>query len=207
MPNEMAEKIKILRKKRNMTLEDVAKIVGVGKSTVRKWETGMIENMKKDKIKKLADALQTTPEYLMGWEKDDKKAFKGVLIPVLGNVQAGIPIQAMQEILDYEEISEQMARQGEYFGLRIKGDSMEHYILEGDVVIVRQQSDVDSGKIAVVLVNGTDATVKRINKEENGIYLVANNPAYMPKFYTKEQIEELPVQIIGEVVEIRRKTS
>ena len=69
----MAQKIKDLRQQRGMTLEEVATIVGVGKSTVRKWETGMIANMKRDKIAKLAQALGTTPAYLMGWEKDQEE--------------------------------------------------------------------------------------------------------------------------------------
>ena len=71
--SDMAQRIKKLRKEKNMTLEDVAKIVGVGKSTVRKWETGMIENMKRDKIALLAKALGTTPVSLMGWEEEQKK--------------------------------------------------------------------------------------------------------------------------------------
>lgn len=72
MENEMSRKIKELRQKRGMTLEQVADIVGVGKSTVRKWETGMIANMRRDKIALLARALGTTPAYLMGWEENGK---------------------------------------------------------------------------------------------------------------------------------------
>ena len=72
---EMSRKISQLRKEQNKTLEDIAKVVGVGKSTVRKWETGMIANMRRDKIAKLAEALNTTPAYLMGWE-DDAPSYK-----------------------------------------------------------------------------------------------------------------------------------
>lgn len=73
VPESMAQKIKDLRQQRGMTLEEVATIVGVGKSTVRKWETGMIANMKRDKIAKLAQALGTTPAYLMGWEENQEE--------------------------------------------------------------------------------------------------------------------------------------
>lgn len=128
-----------------------------------------------------------------------------IKIPVLGYVRAGIPIDAVEEVLDYEEISEEMARQGEYFALQIKGDSMEPRIQEGDVVIVRQQSDIDSGDIAVVLVNGNDATVKKFVKHENGVSLVAFNAKYEPMFYTPKEIQELPVSILGKVVELRGK--
>lgn len=129
----------------------------------------------------------------------------GIKIPVLGYVRAGMPMEAVEEIIDYEEISEEMARQGEYFGLQIKGDSMEPRIKEGDVVIVRKQSDVISGDIAVVMVNGEDATVKKIVKHENGISLLPFNQAYAPLFYTQDEAVSLPVEIIGRVVELRGK--
>lgn len=129
----------------------------------------------------------------------------GVWIPVLGRVAAGVPITATEEVLDYEEITLEMANRGKYFALRVQGDSMEPKISNGDVVIVRQQPDVDSGQIAVVMVNGEDATVKRVVKQPNGIMLVANNPSYQPMFYSNEDIEKLPVRICGRVVELRAK--
>lgn len=201
----MAEKIKKLRSERHMTLEEVAAIVGVGKSTVRKWETGMIANMRRDKIASLAKALGTTPAYLMGWEEKEETPV-GVRIPVLGHVAAGIPIEAIEDIIDYEEIPQAMAKNGEYFGLRIRGNSMEPRILEGDVVIVRKQPDVESGEIAVVLVNGDEATCKRVVKSDAGITLIALNvAAYPPHFYTAQEVASLPVTIVGKVVELRGK--
>lgn len=130
---------------------------------------------------------------------------KGVRIPVLGDVAAGIPIDAIENIVDYEEIDAAMAATGEFFGLRIKGSSMEPRIREGDVVIVRKQEDADTGDTAVVLVNGDSATVKRIKKEPSGISLIPNNPAYDTKFYSADAINSLPVRIIGKVVELRGK--
>ena len=93
----------------------------------------------------------------------------------------------------------------EYFGLQIKGDSMEPKISSGDIVIVRKQPDVESGEVAVVLVNGDDATVKKVKKSAAGITLIANNPAYDPLFYSNEDIEKLPVVILGRVVELRAR--
>ena len=207
MPNELSKKICCLRKKNNMTLEQVADIVGVGKSTVRKWETGMIANMRRDKIALLAKALHTTPAYLMGWdESSSNERFTNVSIPVLGYVAAGIPIETIQDIIDYEEIPEQLARDGsEYFALQIKGDSMEPKISDGDVVIVRKQPDCDSGQIAIVCVNGDHATCKKIMKQPTGILLKPLNPSYDPTFYTNEEIESIPITILGRVVELRAK--
>lgn len=126
-------------------------------------------------------------------------------IPVLGDVAAGLPMMAEENIVDYEEVDPAMAASGELFGLRIKGSSMEPRIKEGDVVIVRKQEDVDTGDVAVVLVNGDSATVKRIKKETSGITLIPNNPAYDPKYYSNEDIQRLPVTIVGKVVELRGK--
>ena len=97
----MGEKIYYLRTKNSMTLEELGNKVGVGKSTVRKWENGMIANMKRDKILKVAEALNTTPAYLMGWDeaKEEPKK-KGVQIPVLGRVAAGVPIEMIEDVLD-----------------------------------------------------------------------------------------------------------
>lgn len=208
----MGEKIKALRLEKSMTLEELGNKVGVGKSTVRKWETGLIANMKRDKILKVSEALGTTPAYLMGWDSNvgpitngSKEKKLGYSINVLGRVAAGVPITAIEEIIDTEEISEDMANTGEFFGLQIHGDSMEPRIKEGDVVIVRQQYDAESGDIVIALVNGDDATCKRLRKYRDGIELISNNPSYEPMFFSNEEIISKPVNIIGKVVELRAK--
>lgn len=126
-----------------------------------------------------------------------------VSIKVLGRVAAGVPIEAVEDIIGEETISKKMAETGEYFGLRISGDSMEPRMFSGDVVIVRQQSDVESGQTAIVMVNGDEATCKKIEKHDNGIMLVPLNKKYQERFYTNEDIEKLPVRILGRVVEVR----
>ena len=130
---------------------------------------------------------------------------KGVVIKVLGRVAAGIPIEAVEDIIDTEEITEEMAATGTFFGLKIHGDSMEPRMCEGDVVIVRKQDDAESGDIVIAMVNGDDATCKRLRKYRDGVELVSNNPAYPPMFYSNEEIENKPVKIIGKVVELRGK--
>lgn len=129
----------------------------------------------------------------------------GRKIPVYAAVAAGIPIEAIEDIVDYEEIDAALAATGDFFGLRIKGDSMEPRMREGDVVIVRKQEDADNGDIVIVLVNGNDATVKKLKKEPNGITLIPFNPAHDTQYYSPEAITSLPVRIIGKVVELRAK--
>ena len=158
----------------------------------------------------LADYFGVSVDYLLGNESvsdgpPNPSRPGSKWIPVLGKVAAGTPIEAVEDILDYEEIDAQTASAGDHFALQIKGNSMEPKISNGDVVIVRQQEDCESGDIAVVLVNGDAATVKRIKKEPEGIMLIPSNPTYEPKFYSNEQIQTLPVTIIGKVVELRAK--
>lgn len=200
-------RIKRKREELKLTQDELAKLLGYkSKSTINKIELG-INDITQSKIALFAKVLHTTPAFLMGWTDGSvhEQRPKGVKIPVLGRVQAGIPIDAIEEVLDYEEISEQMARSGEFFALRIHGNSMEPRIYEGDVVIVKRQPDVDSGEIAIVLVNGNDATCKKVVKQSNGISLVALNPQFEPIFYTWQEIEYLPVTVLGKVVELRGK--
>lgn len=136
---------------------------------------------------------------------DPVKTKKGVVINVLGRVAAGIPIEAVTDIIDTEEIPEEMAVTGEFFGLQIHGDSMEPRMCEGDVVIVRQQDDAESGDVVIAMINGNDATCKRLRKYRDGIELISNNPSYDPMFFSNEEIETKPVKIIGKVVELRGK--
>lgn len=126
-------------------------------------------------------------------------------IPVLGRVAAGIPIEAQEEILDWEEITGDMALDGEYFALQIRGDSMEPKFSNGDIVIVRQQEDADDGDIVIALVNGNDAVCKRLKKYEDGIALVSTNPAYDPMYFSGAEVAETPIKIIGKVKELRAK--
>lgn len=199
-------RIKELRKQRKLTQKQLADRINVDCSAVTKWETGKA-NPDFEKQQLLADIFGVSVDYLLGRANSTQTEAKpkGIRIPVLGNVAAGIPIEAIEEIVDYEEISEEMASRGEFFGLKIKGSSMEPRIKEGDVVIVRQQSDIESGDVAIVLVNGDSATCKKVVINDSGITLIPFNPAYEPTFYTAEQVINLPVRIIGKVVELRGK--
>lgn len=206
----ISNRIKIALDMRKMKQTDLVNSTGIGKSSISTYISGEYEPKQKN-IYKIAKALDVNEAWLMGYDvpmqRDvDKNKIKGVRIPVLGYVRAGIPIDAVEEILDWEEIHPSMAMTGDFFALKIKGDSMEPRITAGDVVIVREQSDVESGEIAIVLINGDEGTVKKLIKYENGsIALIASNPAYTPMIFTPEQIEELPVRVVGKVVELRGK--
>ena len=128
-------------------------------------------------------------------------------IPLLGRVAAGEPIYADEHIESYEYIDSRYKDDGnEYFALRIDGQSMEPTIMDGDIVIVRQQSFAENGQIAIVLIDGEDATAKEVRESADGITLIGHNVAvYTPHFYSHKQIYELPVKIIGVVTEIRRR--
>lgn len=159
-----------------------------------------------DNINKICHGLNILSDDLNYLAESASSLTKGVRIPILGKVVAGIPVEAITDIEGWEELPTKMAAGGEYFALRIKGSSMEPRMMDGDVVIVRRQPDVDSGDIAVVLVNGNDATVKQISKSDAGLTLIGWNPSvYTPKTYNKKECKELPVTILGKVVEIRGK--
>ena len=196
--------IKQLRTEKGLSQEELGSLIGVQRAAVQKWECGKVQNLKRETIKKLSEIFNVSPSSFVEGN-DNNENTKGIKIPVLGYVRAGIPISAVEEILDYEEISEEMSRQGNFFALKIKGDSMEPKFSEGDVVIVQQQSTVENGDIAVVLVNGDDATVKKFYRSDSGIKLISTNPAYDPFFFTPDEVNTLPVQIIGKVVELRAK--
>lgn len=199
----LASNLQKLMDRESITQKDIAVIAGVSQQSVSNWLAGKLMP-RMGAIEKIAEYFDVAKSDLL--EMKDGYESKATRIPVLGTVKAGIPITAVQEILDYEEISSEMARCGEYFALRIKGDSMEPRMHEGDVVIVKKQSTVDSGQIAIVLVNGDEATVKKVRFRDNGIELIAfNSYVYEPHFYSAEDIQRLPVEIIGRVVELRAK--
>lgn len=198
------ERIKELRKRYKMTQKQLAEKLFIDQTAVSYWESGKTKpDFEKQQL--LADLFNVSVDYLLGRDTVQTNRQKGIMVPVLGKVVAGIPLEAVEEILDYEEIQNDMVEQGEHFALQIKGNSMEPKFSEGDVVIVRKQPNVDTGDIAVVLVNGNEATVKKIKKRPDGVMLVPTNPEYEVMFYNNAEIQSLPVTILGKVVELRAK--
>ena len=204
----IGERIKQLREANSLTQEELAKRLETSKQTIYKYENQIITNIPSDKIEILAKIFKVSPVYLMGWDETNEESppkKKGVKIPVLGRVAAGVPIEMIEDVLDYEEITEDMAKHGEYFALKIKGDSMTPRIWNSDVVIVRQQDDAENGDIVIATINGDDAVCKRLQKYNDGIALISLNPQYEPIYFKRDEIDEKPVRIIGKVVELRGK--
>lgn len=206
----MLNRIAELRRLKSMSQQELAARLSVGQTTISAWERGSREPDYQS-LSALADIFGVSTDYILGREKSALEAILGkpspgaVRIPVLGRVAAGRPLYTAEEIIDWEEIPAAMAATDEYVGLKIAGNSMEPRICDGDVVIVRRQETCDNGSIAIVLINGDEATCKRVKLTSHGISLISSNPEFEPLFYTRREVEELPVQIFGVVVELRGK--
>lgn len=204
----MAKNIKHYMETNNITRSELCAALNIKYSTMSEWINGKAYP-RIDKIELMANYFGVNKSDLIEdkSETTTEETFKskGVKIPVLGEVAAGVPIEAIEDIIDYEEITEEMAQTGEFFGLKIKGDSMYPRICDGDVVIVRQQNSCDTGDVVVVLVNGEAATVKKIRKQKDGILLIPFNTSFEPMFFSNEEIQSLPVNVIGKVIELRGK--
>lgn len=182
------------------TQADVSRDLQINKGTLSSWMNGTrIPRM--NKIDLLCHYFNVSRSDIL----EDNSEESPTRIPVLGRVAAGIPIEMIEDIVDWEDIGERMARSGKMFALRIKGESMRPKFDDGDVVIVRQQDDAESGDIVIATVNNSDATCKRIRKYKDGIELIPTNPAFEPMYYTNAEIDSLPVKIIGKVVELRAR--
>ncbi len=204
-----AHRLKEALQKKGMRPSTLAYRLELDRSTISNYINGKYRP-KRELHERIAEILNVNPDWLAGEDvpmlPQERSLHARNVVPVLGYVAAGIPIEAISEILDYEELSPDMVKDGaEYFGLQIKGDSMAPRINTGDVVIVRKQEDVDSGQIAIVCINGDQATCKKVMKQDGGILLQPLNPTYSPVFYTVEQIQSIPITVIGRVVELRAK--
>ena len=207
----LGDNIRYLRLKQGLSQDSLADKLGYKSyTTIQKWESGVSEPPVK-KLRELASIFNIDMDDLASKDLQCSNSNEpisqnhGVSINVLGRVAAGIPINAITEIIDTEEISEDLAKTGDFFALQIKGDSMEPRIYDGDVVIVRQQEDADSGDIVIAMVNGYDATCKRLVKYATSLALVSLNSKYEPMMFTEEEVATKPVRIIGKVVELRGK--
>lgn len=183
------------KKELNLTIDEIAKKANLPKGSVQNIFAGYVPDPRASTVEAIEKAL--------GLNKPN--ANKGVWIPVYGNIAAGIPIEAIEDIIDQEEIPTEMTNSGEYIALRVKGSSMEPRIKEGDVVIIKRQETIENGEIAAVLVNGNDVTLKQVKVEDSGIWLIPFNSAFPHKFYTKKECTDLPVRILGKMVELRAK--
>lgn len=206
---KIGEKIKIQRNKLGLTLEQVGDYVGVSKSTVRKWETGYIANMKRDKISLLAKVLQMSPsEFISSDTTDIPSNISAIIppekihqIPVYATVSAGLGALAEDEVIEYiPMVIENPYDTPDTFGLKVRGDSMYPKIEDGDIIVIRKQESVDSGTVAVVLLDGEAGLVKKVEYGEDWIVLHSFNPEYQDKRFEGAEVQRL--RVVGKVMKV-----
>lgn len=213
----LGKNIRYLRKKKNWSQEYLANKLGYKSfTTVQKWEVGTAEPQFK-KAHELAELFGVALDDMINkdLEKDETSKFDNNIdinsavpltrkIPIVGKIAAGQPIEAIENIIGYTYIEESL--KGEFIALKIDGDSMSPTIPCDSTVLIRLQEDAESGEIVAAYINGYDATCKRLRKlESGGLMLISLNPKYEPMAFTAQEVRELPVKIIGKVIEVRTK--
>ncbi len=197
-------RIKELRSQKKISQQKLADLLGVSRSAVSMWEIDASQP-DNDTLLKLSEILNVSIDYLLGNSPTPAHSNKSVIIPVLGSVPAGIPLEAIEDIIGEEEIpSSWLAGGKEFFALKIKGDSMEPEYRTGDIVIFKKQSDCESGEDCIVMINGDEATFKRVEKISGGILVKPLNPDYPTLHFSSDDIEKTPVKITGVAWELRR---
>lgn len=200
-----AKNLKYYMKLNNKDRNDLSKDLNIPYTTITSWCKGEFYP-RIDKIQLLANYFNIQKADLVESESTTNFHNSSAVVFVYGTIPAGIPMECIEDIIDTEEISADMLKgDKQYFGLKIKGNSMYPEYLDGDTIILEKVDDCESGQDCVVMVNGNDGTFKRVFKNEAGIILQPLNPEFQPLIYTNEQIKTLPVRIIGRVVELRRK--
>lgn len=178
----------------NWTREEAIKHLGVGRSTYFRWLNGETTTLKKKTLKHISEVLQTDVEFLL--EQEER------LKPIVGSVKAGYDYLAEENCEGYVEVNGKDANKGDFF-LRVVGDSMEgSHIFEGDLVFIQACDTVRDGQIALVMI-GDEATIKRVRYKNNMMFLEATNPKYETRIFTMEEMESLPVKIVGKVKYVR----
>lgn len=202
------ERLKKCREENNYTIEDLAQILNIDKNKLYRWENISPASMPTTAAQELADLYEVDPVWLIGYDVPKKainstNKIETIQIPIVGRVAAGCPILAEEEIIDTVDIPKEWLKDGyNYFGLRVKGDSMFPRILDGDYVIVRQQNEINSGNIGIILINGDEAVVKEVHITNDGITLKSYNPMYPDMVFSKKDVITKPVTIVGRVVKM-----
>lgn len=192
---------------RNIKPIELAEKTGIDKSKISSYMSGRYK-AKQDGVYLLAQALNVSEVWLMGYdvpmESIPIKNIEKIKIPVLGTVKAGYDYLAQENIIGYESI-DNVSDPENYYALQVTGNSMEPLFSDGDIAIVHKQDNFDSGNTCIILVNGEEATVKKVVRMDDGIDLIAMNPYYPVRHFNKNEMNEIPVKIIGKVVEARKR--
>lgn len=204
--NDVGNYIKSLRQSKGMTQEELGNIIGVKKAAVQKWESGLVQNLKRETIKKLADFFEVNPStFIDVADSSDISNIAGIFpvkkirIPMLGEIACGVPIFADQQYEQYVDVNEDYNAD---FCLKAKGDSMINAnISSGDIVLISEMPMVSNGEIAAVIIDD-EATLKRVYyyREKNKLILQAENPAVEPLVYVDEELDT--IRILGKAVAV-----
>lgn len=187
------EYLKRYKEKMGVSNEYIASQLGVNRSTVTRWLKGDAKVTNPEVIEKLSFILGVDVESLINSEERYEK-------PVLGEVKAGYDLLIDENFEGYEQVTQDDYYRGDFF-LRVVGDSMSGaHIHDGDVLYVKKCNDVPSGTIAVVLINRCEVTVKKVIKKEGLLILEPANPSVDVRYYSQEEVESLPVEIIGKAL-------
>lgn len=195
-----ANAIKEIRKVHHLTQDELSEKLGINRTGVTYWENGR-SIPSKQMLDKICELFNVDYNFLLG----DYKLTKKTRIPILGTVPCGEAIEAIEDVVGYIDADVELGQTKSTFALYAKGDSMYPEIKDGDILVIKYSPIVESGKIAIVKVNGYDATCKRITYNDQGIVLYPINPEYQPQMYSRSDVSNLPIQVIGQVIEIRRK--
>lgn len=210
----LGKNIRYLRKQKNWSQEYLSNKLGYKSfTTVQKWEAGTAEPQFK-KAHELAELFGVALDEMINKDLEKSEIDNNIdltsavpltrTIPIVGKIAAGQPIEAVENIIGYTHVEEDL--KGNYIALKIDGDSMSPTIPDGSTVLIRLQEDAESGEIVAAYVNGYDATCKKLKKlEQGGLMLISLNPKYEPMIFSKKEVCDLPVKIIGKVVEVRTK--
>ena len=202
----LGERIKFFRERKGLGQTELASLVNISKQSLYKYENNIITNIPSDKIEMIAKKLDTTPAILMGWESNVSPlpSDKIFMRPLYNSVAAGIGAVADNTILTYIPtfISNSMEKDM-YIWVNVQGDSMSPLIDDGSKILIKKQESVDSSQIAVVLIDGEEAVVKKIQYGKDWIELISVNPYYPPRRF--EGSEVLRVRVVGLVKQIMKE--
>lgn len=209
----VGDRIRKLRKEKGISVDKLAELIGKDRATVYRYESQDIEKMPTSVLEPLAKALGTTPAYLMGWNETENKSNDNLnplpkeniyMRPLFNSVAAGFGAVAENTIVSYiPTYIKNPIEQEQYIWISVQGDSMSPLIDDGCDILIKKQESVDSGQIGVVLIDGEDAVVKKINYGDNWIELVSINPYYPPRRFEGAEVQR--VRVVGLVKKVSKE--
>lgn len=215
MEDKFSNRLQKAMQIRNIKASELSEKANIPKSAISQYLSGLYEAKQKS-IFKLANVLDVSEGWLMGYDvpmernldtyKIDKLGNSVIAIPILGTVKAGYDYLAQENWIGTIDVETSLVGNGQdYFALKVHGNSMSPVLIEDDIVIIKKQNDFDNGDIVVAIINGNEATIKKGKKNDNSILLQPLNTDYEPLIFTKDEMKSIPVEIIGIVKQLKRE--